>query len=81
MTEQTDSEIAKHRLWQSKCGGLYEVDHVEHGVVYYRIVHSHDNNLLNKSAELWIAHNVPVTDEQVLDLADEYVTDRGVVIV
>ncbi len=81
MTEQTDSEIAKHKFWQSKCGGLYEVDHVEHGIVYYRIVHTSDNNLLNKPVELWLAHNTPVTDEQMLDLADEYVTERGVVIV
>lgn len=81
MAEQTYNEIARHKLWQSKCGGLYEIDHVEHGVVYYRIVHTSDNNLLNKSAELWIAHNTPVTDEQMLDLADEYVTERGVVIV
>ena len=81
MTGQTDNEIARYKLWRSKCGGLYEVDHVEHGIVYYRIVHTSDNNLLNKGAELWLAHNVPVTAEQMLDLADEYVTDRGVVIV
>jgi hypothetical protein len=81
MTEQTDNEIAKHKFWRSKCGGLYQIEHVEHGVVYYRIVHTSDNNLLNKGADLWLAHNAPVTDEQTLDLADECWAETGVVIV